>query len=67
MKRASGRPVDLSDIAALTEPEHDTWLAATQRPGLDSGSGSHGRQWEGGWVNGVPQRVALNPVTAQPS
>lgn len=23
MKRASGRPVDLSDIAALTEPEHE--------------------------------------------
>lgn len=22
MKRASGRPVDLADIAALTEPEH---------------------------------------------
>jgi hypothetical protein len=22
MKRASGRPVDLDDIAALTEPEH---------------------------------------------
>jgi hypothetical protein len=24
MKRASGRPTDLADIAALTEPEHDT-------------------------------------------
>jgi hypothetical protein len=22
MKRAAGRPVDLADIAALTEPEH---------------------------------------------
>ena len=23
MKRASGRPTDLADVAALTEPEHD--------------------------------------------
>jgi hypothetical protein len=23
MKRAAGRPIDISDLAALTEPEHD--------------------------------------------
>lgn len=36
MKRASGRPVDLDDIAALTEPEHDFEGASDEDTGRQS-------------------------------